>query len=102
MFAPAAAAMPSVRAPLNPLPANSVVAASRMRSRVTAASRRGAALVREEVRKVLLDGDSPARQPEAERLVCEHVDLLAIPLHAVGMEVLAHHRGRFLELGLEP
>src|SRR5262245_50708160 len=56
----------------------------------------------EEVGEVLLGRDLPARQAEAEGLGGEHVDLRAVLLEAVRVEVVAHHGRRLLELRLEP
>src|SRR5262245_39598338 len=57
---------------------------------------------RQEIGEVLLRGDLLAGDAKTESLGREHVLLRAVPLEAVGMEVLAHGRRGVLELGLEP
>src|SRR6266850_7103361 len=56
----------------------------------------------EVVREVFLGRDLTARQAEPKCLSGERVDLRPVALEPVGMEVLAHHGHRVLELGLEP
>src|SRR5215831_10624142 len=46
--------------------------------------------LREIVREVLVGRDQTARESQAERLGREHLDLRAIALEPVGMEILAH------------
>src|SRR5205809_4731120 len=56
----------------------------------------------EVVGEVLVDRDPAARQAQPVGFVGERVDLRPVPLETEGMEVLAHHAHRVLELGLEP
>src|SRR5262249_5697208 len=56
----------------------------------------------EVVGEVLVRRDQPAREAQPERLGGEHLDLRAVGLEAVGMELLAHHGPGVLELGLQP
>src|SRR5215467_4742411 len=56
----------------------------------------------EEIGEVLVGRDLAARQAEAEGLGGEHLDLGAVLLEAVRVEVVAHHGRRLLELRLEP
>src|SRR5215471_15958845 len=59
-------------------------------------------LRREEVREVVLGRDRPTDQPEAQGLRGEYLDLGAILLESVRVEIVPHYGGRVLELGLEP
>src|SRR5438067_2001957 len=54
------------------------------------------------VREILIGSDAAARQAQPERLAGEHVDLSAIALEPVRMKVVAHHRGRGLQLCFQP
>src|SRR5205085_11493411 len=54
------------------------------------------------VREILVGSDAAARQAQPERLAGEHLELSAIALETVGMEVVAHHGGRRLQLRVEP
>src|SRR5207237_155230 len=46
------------------------------------------------VREILVGSDAAARQAQPERLAGEHLELSAIALEPVRMEVVAHHGGR--------
>src|SRR5687767_11336594 len=56
----------------------------------------------QEVREVVLGRDLSTRETEAEGLGREHLDLRAVPLEAIWVEVVAHHGGGLLELRLQP
>src|SRR5262249_12792905 len=54
------------------------------------------------VREVFLRRDPAAGQPQPVRLPGKRLDLRAVALEPVGMEILTHHGHGILELGLEP
>src|SRR5688572_23476595 len=69
---------------------------------VTRPARRRSLSRGQEVREVVLGRDLPARETEAEGLGREHLDLRAVPLEPIWVEVVAHHGGGLLELRLQP